>query len=110
VAIGIALDLHAASRLGYVSAAERDRVCAAMESCGLQLWHPLVAERDAGGELRILAGLEEFRQHLGGRLTLTLPHGLGKKTEIHDLPAALVEEAVAWLSRRAPAAALPRAV
>jgi 3-dehydroquinate synthase len=104
VAIGIALDLHAASKLGRVTAAERDRVARAMERCGLALWHPLVAERDGRGELRILAGLEEFRQHLGGRLTLTIPDGLGRKTEIHDLPAALVEEAVEWLSRRAGAA------
>jgi 3-dehydroquinate synthase len=67
-----------------------------------------VAERDARGTLRILAGLEEFRQHLGGRLTLTIPDGLGRKTEIHDLPATLVEEAVAWLARRAGAGVASR--
>ena len=103
VAIGVALDLHAASRLGRLSSADRDRVCTAMERCGIRLWHPLIADRDGRGELRILAGLEEFRQHLGGRLTLTIPDGLGRKTEIHDLPPAIVEEAVTWLSRRSGA-------
>jgi 3-dehydroquinate synthase len=110
VAIGVALDLHAASRLGLITAAERDRVVRIMERCGLKLWHPLLAERGEGGELRIRAGLEEFRQHLGGRLTLTLPSGLGSKVEVHELPAALVEEAVAWLEGRAAAASQPARV
>ena len=35
--------------------------------------------------------------------TLTIPDGLGRKAEIHDLPPAIVEEAVTWLSRRSGA-------
>jgi 3-dehydroquinate synthase len=113
VAIGIALDLHGAARLGFIPAAERDRVCAAMEACGLALWHPLLAKRSrVTGSLAVLAGLEEFRQHLGGRLTLTMPDGLGRKREVHALPEALVEEAVAWLqarqAQRQPAGRGPR--
>jgi 3-dehydroquinate synthase len=100
VALGVALDLHAASRLGHVTRAERDRVVNAMERCGLVLWHPLLESRTPRGELRILEGLEEFRQHLGGRLTLTLPKGLGRKTEVHELSPDLVEDAVAWLGGR----------
>ncbi len=46
----------------------------------------------------MLNGLEEFRQHLGGRLTLTMPDGIGKKREIHQLDGAIVAEAVAWLA------------
>ena len=100
VALGVALDLHAASQMGHVTPAERDRVASAMEQCGLALWHPLLDSRTAAGDLRILEGLEEFRQHLGGRLTLTLPKGLGRKIEIHELAPDLVEEAVAWLRNR----------
>jgi 3-dehydroquinate synthase len=107
VAIGIALDLFCASRMGLVSAAERDRVCQAMERCGLVLWRPLLEKRSAaGGTLAIAAGLEEFRQHLGGRLTLVMPDGLGRRREINALPVELIEEAVTWLrdrsSRREP--------
>jgi len=100
VALGIALDLHAASQLGHVTPAERDRLATAMEHCGLVLWHPLLDSRTAAGDLRICEGLEEFRQHLGGRLTLTLPKSLGRKIEIHELPSDVVEHAVSWLRNR----------
>lgn len=99
VAIGIALDLYCAARLGFISEAERDRVCAAMRRCGMKLWNPALSRRsNATGTLQVVAGLEEFRQHLGGDLTLTMPDGLGRKREIHELAPQLVEDAVAWLS------------
>jgi 3-dehydroquinate synthase len=101
VAIGIALDLYCAARSGFITSAERDRVCAAIERCGLALWHPVLAKRNQlAGTLAVVAGLEEFRQHLGGALTLALPDGLGRLREVHELPAALIEEAVAWLRER----------
>jgi 3-dehydroquinate synthase len=103
VAIGLALDLFCAARLGFISAEERDRVCRAMENCGLPLWHAALARRSAvSGQLLILAGLEEFRQHLGGALTLAMPDGLGRKRDLHQLPTPLVEEAVRWLQARVP--------
>lgn len=101
VAIGVALDLYCAEKLGFLTAVERDRVCSALERCGLSLWHAALAQRSAvSGALVILQGLEEFRQHLGGRLSLTMPDGLGRTREIHELPEALVEAGVAWLSAR----------
>ncbi len=103
VALGVALDLYIASRLGKISTAQRDRVCRAMEACGLVLWHPILESKDSQGVLSVLAGLEEFRQHLGGRLTLTLPDGLGRKREVNEMPPALVEEGIRWLRDRARA-------
>jgi len=98
VAIGIALDLFCAAKLGFITEAERNKVCATMRRCGMKLWHPALARQSsATGTLAVVAGLEEFRQHLGGRLTLTMPDGLGKKREIHELAPSLVEEAIAWL-------------
>lgn len=101
VAIGIALDLFCAAKLGYITPAERDRACAVMEACGLVLWHPALQKRHgATNELLVTAGLEEFRQHLGGRLTLTFPDGLGRKREVHELSAEVVEAGVTWLAER----------
>jgi 3-dehydroquinate synthase len=101
VAIGIALDLYIAAKMGLISEDERDRVCMAMERCGLLLWHPtLIRKSSATGTLAVVAGLEEFRQHLGGRLTVTLPQGLGRKCEVHAIPQELVEAGVAWLTAR----------
>ena len=97
VAIGIALDVYIAARLGFISTHDRDRVCSIMQRCGLKLWHPALEKRSGSGMLMLLNGLEEFRQHLGGRLTLTMPDGIGKKREIHELAPAVVSDGIAWL-------------
>ncbi len=101
VAIGIALDVYCAERMGFISRLERDRACGIMEACGLKLWHSALARRSSvNGTLQVMAGLEEFRQHLGGRLTLTMPNPTGKKIDIHALPTEFVEAGVQWLSQR----------
>ncbi len=45
----------------------------------------------------ILAGLDEFRQHLGGRLTIMLLETIGYGFEVHELDAVLVRESIAPL-------------
>ena len=108
VAIGIALDVCIAEQLNYITTAERNRVLVAMRACNLSLWHPALARRNTvTGNLQVVDGLEEFRQHLGGRLTLTMPRGLGRKLEIHELPASLVENAIAYLTKLYAPPALP---
>jgi len=94
VAIGIALDSVYASLKGLLSREELKRILSAFRRCGLPTWHRLLAERDATGQLAILDGIEQFREHLGGRLSITLPHGIGNKVEVHEMDAALIAEAV----------------
>ena len=43
-----------------------------LESLGLRLWDEALLERDGSGELALLTGLREFREHLGGELHITL--------------------------------------
>lgn len=101
VAIGIALDLFIAAKMGLIAFEDCERVCTAMERCGLLLWHPvLVRISSATGTLAVMAGLEEFRQHLGGRLTVTLPDGLGRKRDVNAIAPEPVEAGVAWLTAR----------
>lgn len=90
VAIGMAIDLLCASQLGFISRAEAKSIIQAMSQCGLPVYHPLLKE-DLNG---VLLGLEEFREHLGGRLTLAMPCPLGEKTDISQLDRTLVEKAV----------------
>jgi 3-dehydroquinate synthase len=33
----------------------------------------------------VLKGLEEFREHLGGELTLTMLRGIGAGVEVHEI-------------------------
>jgi 3-dehydroquinate synthase len=55
--------------------------------------HALLADSRA-----LLAGLEEFREHLGGRLTITMLRGIGHGFEVHELDHGLVARAASELA------------
>jgi 3-dehydroquinate synthase len=57
---------------------------------GFRVWHLALAGRAADGRPAILKGLDEFREHLGGRLTVTLLAGIGVGTEVHEVDPARV--------------------
>ena len=90
VAIGIALDALYASRIGLLPAPQARRLIATLRTCGLPVWAPELIQTDRQGRWQILRGLEEFRAHLGGRLTITLPAPLGARREIHTVDPALM--------------------
>jgi 3-dehydroquinate synthase len=48
----------------------------------------------------VVDGLAEFREHLGGELTITLLAGVGRGVEVHDIREELVVRALAALRRR----------
>jgi 3-dehydroquinate synthase len=52
------------------------------------------------GRKLILQGLDDFQEHLGGRLTVTLPYGIGRKAEIHQMDSAIIERAILYLKQR----------
>ena len=45
-------------------------------------------------------GLGEFREHLGGELTITLLTDLGVGHEVHEIDAHLMMQAATWLRDR----------
>jgi len=97
VAMGVALDLLYAVGQGYVAQTEAERMLRAMARCGLPLWHASLDCRAADGTPAVLAGIEEFRLHLGGDLHVTLPAPLGRSRDVTQLDAALVVEALGRL-------------
>lgn len=101
VAIGIALDTRYSVLRGLLAEADGERVYALLEHLGFRLWHPALQGRTADGRLAVLDGLREFREHLGGELTVTLLAGLGQGVEVHEMDEALVREAIDWLAARA---------
>lgn len=100
VAAGIALDSYYAVQQGLITEAELQTIWSGLTECGFPLWYPEMDERDGSGRLRILEGLEEFREHLGGTLTITLPRGIGQRVEVHHLNIDLVEQGVFALRNR----------
>ncbi len=94
VGIGICVDSIYAAMKGLIREEEAMRICACVRGCGLPLWDHVLNASDAGGKPAILAGLEDFREHLGGRLSITLPQGLGDKIEVHEIDIQLMIRAL----------------
>jgi len=91
VAMGIALDTVYSNLSGRLSSDESERVLNLIQKLGFELTHPLLqVEHDNSP---ILLGLQEFREHLGGQLTVTLLTAIGKGEEAHEIDAALVKKA-----------------
>jgi 3-dehydroquinate synthase len=97
VAIGMGLDLLYAAELGLIGRQEAERVILALARCGLPVWHPQLERRNLAGALPLLDGIDEFRQHLGGTLHVTLPAPLGRCREVTELDRATVLAAMAAL-------------
>ena len=83
VAVGLALDTLYAARSGMLAAATADRVLAVLRVLKLAHYHPALDQRDAGGRRLVLDGLDEFREHLGGELTVLMPRDIGRCEDIH---------------------------
>lgn len=97
VAIGIALDTRYSVEAGLLPAGDDQRVRALLERLGFALWHPACEARGPRGERLLLAGLEEFREHLGGALTVTLLAGIGRSVDVHAMDHGLIDQAIEWL-------------
>ncbi len=102
VAIGIALDARYSVLCGLLDSGLENRVCLMLERIGFTLWHPALEMQAASGHLELLTGLTEFREHLGGELTITLLKALGEGIEVHTIDEALMENAIDWLKHRRP--------
>ena len=74
-----------------------------LAALNLPTWHEALERVNAAGERAILHGLDEFREHLGGELTVTLLHDIGSGTEVHAMDERLVVQAIDWLRAAAGA-------
>ena len=100
VAVGIALDSFYAWRAGRIDEQAFNRVLAAFEQCGLPIWVRLLDRRGSDGRREVLRGLEDFREHLGGELTVTLPSPIGRGAEVHTMDESVINEGIEFLGAR----------
>lgn len=89
VGIGVAVDTVYSSLVHGLSENDADRVLRCLADMGLPLDHPALHETD-----ELFAGLEEFRQHLGGRLTITMLDGIGKPIDVHEIDDVRMRRAI----------------
>jgi len=101
VAIGMALDARYAFESGLINEAESLRLITLLENLGFKLWHDVISSIDNHGQHLLLQGLEEFRQHLGGELCITLLTGIGKTVDVNAIKTDLMIRAIDWLKSRA---------
>jgi 3-dehydroquinate synthase len=100
VAIGIALDVVYSRMMGFLDAASAARVLRLLETLGFELFASELLHVNSQNSLLLLDGLEEFREHLGGELTITLLQQIGGGFEIHEMNLPKVVEALYELKQR----------
>lgn len=97
VAIGLALDTIYSQKIGFLSKENAERIIKVLQELGLKTYHPALDWTDAKGNRRVLAGLDEFREHLGGELTVLLLSDLGKGVDVHEFNISLLEQSIEQL-------------
>jgi 3-dehydroquinate synthase len=92
VAIGVAVDSVYSSLVHGLPSQDADRVLHCLQRLGISLQAPHLHETET-----LFRGLEEFRQHLGGQLTLTMLRGIGEPLEVHQVDADRMRQAVRFV-------------
>ncbi|MBR33565.1 MAG: 3-dehydroquinate synthase [Spirochaetaceae bacterium] len=92
VALGMALDSVYSHQAGLLNEKQLLRVLSLLENLGFSLHVPWSVDVDQS--------LEEFREHLGGELCITLLEDCGVGVEVNRIDADLMRESMAWLEKR----------
>ena len=100
VAIGIALDSVYSREAGLLDSASVERILTLLEKLGVYLSAEEFNAVDAEGRLRVLEGLQEFQEHIGGNLAITLLQAIGQGMEVHQMDRGQVGRAIDELRRR----------
>ena len=94
VATGIALDSLYSHRRSLISDTELHRILTLLEEVGFTLYQPALRW------INITKALREFREHLGGTLTIPLLSGIGSTVEAHEMYPELYQECIFALAAR----------
>ena len=92
VSIGIALDACLAVEMRLLDASVAKRILRLLQSLQLPIWHPIL---EADNEL--FAGLEQFRQHLGGNFAIPLLNAIGSSREVTRISAEDLRKSIITL-------------
>ena len=94
VAIGIALDSLYSQQNGLLGELDLRRILTLLEDLGFALYHPALSWLDVD------TSLQEFREHLGGELSIPLLAGIGSKVEAHAIDSSLMKRCITTLAKR----------
>ena len=94
VSVGIALDSIYSWKTGRLDGDSAQRILKLLAELKLPLYHAGLELKDDAGELLVFAGLEEFREHLGGKLTVLLLKDLGTGEDVHFMDTCLLQHCI----------------
>jgi len=100
VAAGIALDTVYSRNMGYLDASSTQRTLDLLQSLGFDLFANEMLHTGSDDSLILLNGLEEFREHLGGELAITLVKAIGEGFEVHEVNLPRMIDAIYELKER----------
>lgn len=95
VAMGMALDTVYSCLSDRLTDSESQRILNLLTKLGFELSHPIM--QISSGNSAILSGLEEFREHLGGELTIMLLDSIGIGLEVHEVDPEILIRASDYL-------------
>ena len=101
VAIGIALDTYYSVLMGFLKDDHCERIVTLLQKLNFTLWNPMLKQKKTSNPYNaILSGLQEFREHLGGNLTITLLSNIGHGIEVNSMDTTSIIKAINWLEER----------
>lgn len=98
VAMGMAMDTVYSNLSGLLSDEDCTRILNLLQQLGFELTHPMMETQSSNS--RILKGLDEFREHLGGELTIMLLEKIGTGIEVHEMDSEVLRRAGFVLKER----------
>lgn len=99
VAIGIALESTYSYLAGLLSYSQWQQILNTLKNIGFSLFVPELINQDLHPATCLFQGLAQFREHLGGELTITVLEKIGKGIEIHEVDLSLYKQAIALLQK-----------
>jgi 3-dehydroquinate synthase len=94
VAVGICIDAFYATRVGLLPQAVLRRITTVLEDLGFAFSSGSAELVDGAWVERVMQGIEAFREHLGGHLSITMLGGIGRPVELHEIDKAVMRECV----------------
>lgn len=94
VAMGMCLDAVYANKIKLLSQDSMLRIVNLCKKLGFSVYDNLMVKLDEHYENFLLNGLQEFREHLGGRLTIMLLDKIGNGIEVNEINEPFLLEAI----------------
>jgi 3-dehydroquinate synthase len=103
VAVGLSLDTLYSARIGLTDESLAMRVIEVISRLGLHTYHPGLDWADEDGNRRVFEGIHEFREHLGGELTILMLKGIGEGVDVHEIDLEVMANCIEKLKSLANA-------